>query len=321
MVYWPSVSFQWPFLSWAVLLVLPALVAYALFERRRRASTRRFVTAAMLPNVAPVAPRWRRYVPVAFYVAALACLLLALARPQAALSVPRERATVVLVMDASKSMLATDIEPTRLVAARRAAAAFLDRLPRRYRVGVVTFAGTGRILNRPTTDRVAARRALGSMVPRWGTAMGDGIARALDSRPEPAGRPGGARVPMVILLLSDGNNTKGTDPMESAARARRGDVRIYTVALGTEQPSTTAGGRGMIAPSNDRLLRAIAETTSGRYFAAPSEDRLTSVYRALGSSIGLVHEQHEVTFAFVGAAIVLLVVGGGTSLWWFNRFP
>src|SRR5918999_4328640 len=212
MVYWPSVSFQWPFLSWAVLLVLPALVALWLFERRRRAATQRFVTAAMLPNVAPVPPRWRRFVPVAFYVAALACLLLALARPQSALSVPRERAAVVLAMDASRSMLATDIEPTRLVAARRAAKAFLDRLPRRYQVGVVSFAGTGRILNRPTTDRVAARRALGAMVPRWGTAIGEGLDRALDSRPEPRAQTSPGRVPMVILLLSEGNKTKGPEP-------------------------------------------------------------------------------------------------------------
>ena len=320
MVYWPSVSFQWPFLSWAVLLVLPALVALWLFERRRRAATQRFVTAAMLPNVAPVPPRWRRFVPVAFYVAALACLLLALARPQSALSVPRERAAVVLAMDASRSMLATDIPPTRLVAARRAAEAFLDRLPRRYQVGVVSFAGTGRVLNRPTTDRVAARRALRAMVPQWGTAMGDGISQALRSRPEPAERDS-ARVPMVILLLSDGNNTRGADPIEAAAEARRADVRIYTVALGTKRPSTTAGGRGVIAPSNDRLLRTIARTTGGRYFAAPSEDRLTSVYRALGSSIGLVREQHEVTFAFVGTAIVLLLAGGTSSLLWFNRLP
>ncbi len=314
-------SFQWPFLSWAVLLVLPALVAYALFERRRRASAREFTTAAMMPNVAPAPPRWRRYVPVALYISALACLLVALARPQTALSVPRERATVVLAMDSSRSMLATDIAPTRLRVAQRAAAAFLDRLPRRYQVGVVSFSGAARVLNRPTTDRVAARRALGAMVPQWGTAMGDGLDRALDSRPEPRAQTSPGRVPMVILLLSDGNNTKGLDPLEVAARARRAKVRIYTVALGTGRPSRAAGATRLIRPANERVLRAIADTTGGRFFSAPTEDRLTTVYRNLGSSIGLVREQQEVTHAFVGAAIVLLVAGGASSLAWFNRFP
>jgi Ca-activated chloride channel family protein len=320
-VYWPSVSFQWPFLSWAVLLVLPALVAYALFERRRRTSAREFTTPAMLPNVAPVPPRWRRYAPIGFYMAALACLLVALARPQTALSVPRERATVLLVMDASRSMLATDIAPTRLEVAQRAAAAFLDRLPRRYQVGIVSFAGAARVLNHPTTDRVAARRALGAMVTRWGTAIGDGLDRALDSRPQAREQSDDARVPTVILLLSDGNNTKGLDPLEVAARARREQVRVYTVALGTGRPSRAAGAGRVIRPANERVLRSIAETTGGRFFSAPTEDRLTTVYRNLGSSIGMVREQQEVTYAFVGAAIALLVAGGASSLAWFNRFP
>jgi Ca-activated chloride channel homolog len=304
-----------------VLLVLPALVAYALFERRRRASVREFTTHAMMPNVVPAPPRWRRYVPVALYMAALVCLLVALARPQTALSVPRERATVVLVMDSSRSMLATDIAPTRLEVARQAAVAFLERLPRRYQVGVVSFAGAARVLNRPTTDRVAARRALDAMVPQWGTAMGDGLDRALESRPEARGQSDSARVPMVILLLSDGNNTKGLDPLEVAGRARRAEVRIYTVALGTGRPSRAAGAGRLVRPANERVMREIAETTGGRFFNAPSEDRLRTVYRNLGSSIGLVREQQEVTYAFVGAAIVLLVAGGASSLAWFNRFP
>jgi Ca-activated chloride channel family protein len=315
-------SFQWPFLLWALLLVVPALGGYALFERHRAASARRFTTAAMLPNVAPTAPRWRRHVPTALYLLGFICLLVALARPQTALSVPRERAAVVLLMDSSMSMQATDVDPTRLEAAQRAAFAFLERVPRRYQVGVVSFAGKARILNRPTTDRVAVRRALRSLLPRWGTAIGDGLVRALQTRPEARRGEGRAQAtPMVVLLLSDGVNTVGSDPLQAAERARRAGVRVYAIALGTDRPSRAAGRSRVVQPSNDALLRRIAEVTRGRFFAAPSVDRLTAAYRNLGSSVGLVTEQHEVTVAFVAAALVLLAAGGVVSFAWFNRFP
>jgi Ca-activated chloride channel family protein len=305
-----------------LLLLVPALVANALFERWRATSARRFTTPEMRPNVVTASPRWRRHIPTALYVGGLACLLLALGRPQTALSVPRERAAVVLAIDSSMSMQATDVAPTRLEAAQRAALAFLDRLPRRYQVGVVSFSRTAKTLNRPTTDRVAVRRALHSLVTRFGTAIGEGLYRALESRSQArADDPDRARIPMVVLLLSDGVNTTGRSPLEAGDRARRAGIRVYTVALGTERSSRSAGGGLVIGPSNADLLRTVARKTDGRFFSAPTGRRLESVYRNLGSSIGLVTEQHEVTVAFVGAALLLFVVGGIFSFAWFNRFP
>jgi Ca-activated chloride channel homolog len=312
------VTFRWPFLLWGLVLLVPALLAYVLLQRARAKAASRFVSPHLMPNLVPAQPGWRRHVPALFYVLGLACLLVAMARPQTALSIPRDRATVVLAMDASRSMEATDIEPTRLIAARRAATSFTGQIPPRFQVGVVSFAREARILSRPTTDRVAVRRALDSLEIGAGTAIGDAISQALTLRPrEPGGRE---RAPTVVLLLSDGVNTTGESPMEAAARARRAGVRVHTIVLGGAGEATAPNGRA-ISAANHELLSLVADTTRGEFFSAPSQTDLAAVYRNLGRSIGTVRQQQEVTAAFVGGAAALLVLGAGLSLVWFNRFP
>jgi Ca-activated chloride channel homolog len=336
------VSVQWPGLLWALLLVPVALAAYLLAQRRRSRYTVRFTNLDLLANVVSAKPGWRRHVPPAFYLLALAALVVSLARPQALALVPKEQATIILVMDVSGSMNATDVEPTRLVSSQRAAAGFVEQLPEKFRVGIVSFASTAQTLTRPTTDRRAVYEAIQSLHAEGATAMGDGIERALDVKrppaPGPTGGPrqaptpgtqppGGDDAPLVILLLSDGANTQGrAQPMEAAADAKELGVPVFTIALGTDRgmvdvPDETGNLRRIPVPPDKLTLQRIAETTGARFFAAPSSRDLKGIYRELGSKIGFVKEKQEVTVVFAATGLLFLVAGAAMSLVWFSRFP
>jgi Ca-activated chloride channel family protein len=312
-----DVSFSSP--TWlAIGLFVPIAlgIGYLLLQRERRRSVHAFTAPGMKPNVAPVTPGWRRHVPAVLLLCGIALLGLAIAGPRAALSVPRERATVVLTLDASRSMESTDVAPSRLVAARDAALGFIRDLPVRFQIGVVSFARRAQALSRPTSDRVAVRRALQAVETARGTSIGEGLAQALDLRPPPARV---RDVPMIVVLLSDGNNTGGrVTPEEAAARARQEGVRVFTIAFGREPGSRRVGDP---RPPNLVALRELAGTTRGRFYAAPTGEALDAVLRNLGSQVARVREQREITTAFVGAALVLLLAGGGLSALWFNRLP
>jgi Ca-activated chloride channel family protein len=258
--------------------------------------------------------------------------------------VPRDEATVMLVIDVSGSMNADDVEPTRMEAAQRAANRFLDRLPARFQVGLVIFSSEAETLVPPTTDREAVRAALGTLNANGGTAMGDGLARALDvieaARRQVTGRtgppttadpsapgaspgptttaPGAAQPavpPAVALLLSDGANSAGGDPFVQAERARQLGVPVYTIALGTangvlRQPNAFGGTRIQPVPPDPDSLARIAETSNGRFFQAPTSENLTAVYDSLGSRIGFRLEEREVTVAFTAAGLILLAAAG-----------
>jgi Ca-activated chloride channel family protein len=336
------VSVQWPGLLWALLLIPVALAAYLVAQRRRPRYTVRFTNLDLLANVVSAKPGWRRHVPPAFYLLALAALVTSLARPQALTLVPKEQATVVLVMDVSGSMNATDVQPTRLVSSQRAATVFIEQLPEKFRVGIVSFASTAQTLTRPTTDRMAVTEAIASLHAEGATAMGDGIERALDVKrpptppstgssarqaPNPAPPLGDAEAPLVVLLLSDGANTQGrTQPMEAAANAKALGVPVFTIALGTDQgmvdvPDETGNLRRIPVPPDKLTLQRIAETTGARFFAAPTTRDLKEVYRELGSKIGFVKEEQEVTVVFAATGLLFLVAGAAMSLVWFSRFP
>jgi Ca-activated chloride channel homolog len=316
----PGVRFQWPWLLWGLFLIPAFVVAYLAWNHRRAGYATRFASPAMTPNVLPHAPGWRRHAPALLYLLGLATLMIGLSRPEAALGVPRERATIVLAIDSSRSMEADDVAPNRLEAARSAAQGLVDSLPDRFQIGVVTFADEGKALTRPTTDRVAVRRALASLTSLKrgsGTAIGEGIARALEIG-APASKDKARRAPMVMLLLSDGNNTTGEEPLDVARRARNVDVRIHTIALGaSDNPDPNQRPR---APDLD-TLRQVADRTGGEFFTAPSGSDLRSVYEDLGSSISTVRRMQEVTVAFVGGALVLLAAGAALSMLWLNRAP
>ncbi len=339
-------SVEWPGFLWALLLVPVAVAAYLLGQRRRTRYAVRFTNLDLLANVVSRSPGWRRHLPPVLYLLALTGLLLAIARPQAITLVPKEQATVMLVMDTSGSMNATDVAPSRLIAAEQAALVFLDQVPQKFRVGLVSFAGTAQILTRPTTDRVAVQDAIGSLNADGPTAMGDAIERALEAR-RPASAPtttvprspqvippstttpdASKEPPMVILLLSDGSNTQGrTQPLDAARHARSLNVPIFTIALGTDSgmvdiPDEQTGQlRRIPVPPDKFTLQRVADATGGRFFAAPSSRDLKGIYHDLGSKIGFVKQRQEITVVFAAAALLLLVAGAGLSLIWFSRFP
>jgi Ca-activated chloride channel family protein len=309
-----------------VLLGLPlAVVAYTRSERRRRSGAARWANPALLGAVAPRRPGWRRHAPIAAYAAALAVLAVALARPETTVAVPEERASVMLVSDGSTSMRVTDVKPSRLVAARRAADAFLSDVPDRIRVGVVTFSRRVQAARAPTTERGEVRSVLAGLRAKGATAVGEALAsalRLLDSQV----RRGARRPPSSIILLTDGETTSGREPLPVAREAARKGVRVYTVSVGTDGGVLELRGRdGSVrrrpVPPDRTTLRRIAEITRGRFSSAPDAERLRAVYRQLGSQVSRHDEKREVTAAFAGGGALLLLLGGAMSLRWFARLP
>ena len=337
-----------------VLLALPLvpLVVLALVLVRRR-PIRYAVRYPALDVLAEVVKRERRgrWVPAALLLLALTVLLLGAAKPTARVPVPREEATVMLVVDVSGSMEADDVKPTRLDAARDAAGRFLDKLPARFQVGLVIFSSQAETLVPPTTDRAAVRDALASLRADGSTAMGDGLSNALDAieaaRQADAGSPGGAGTgtpdpggagsggtepggstgpPAVTLLLSDGANMAGVDPLGQAERARDLNVPVYTIALGTadgvlQRRDALGGLRLQPVPPDPDILARIAETTNARFFQAPTSSNLNQVYESLGSHIGFRTEEREVTVAFAAAALLLLAAAGALRARRAARLP
>jgi Ca-activated chloride channel homolog len=323
-------SFAWPAALAGLALVGLALVAYTLVQRRRRRYVVRFTNLDLLENVVSDFPRWRRHIPAALALLALTALVVGMARPQIAVAVAREEATVILAMDSSGSMTATDVEPDRMTAAREAASAFVEDLPDGFRVGVVSFSNEADVVVPPTADRDEALRGLSSLVADNGTALGDAIARSVDLGVTSLDEDLAASeddTPVVVLVLSDGANTTGDfEPLEAARKAADAGVPVYTVALGTEEgtvlgPDGYGGLRTIRVPPDPETLAEVAELTDGTFFEAADEDGLRSVYDEIGSQVGVEHEQRELTVVFTAAGAALLLLGGALSTLWFGRIP
>jgi Ca-activated chloride channel family protein len=319
------VSFHWPLVLTA-LAALPILVAlYLDRDHRRVASQARFGNPDLLPNVVDREPGRLRYLPPLVLLVALVFMIVGVARPHATVSVPREEATIVLAMDVSRSMKATDIEPTRLDAARVAAKTFLDEVPEKFRVGVVSFATRAVVGVAPTEDRALVTTALDTLKPGEGTAIGDAVALSLR-----VGQPAeqSAEVPpRAIVLISDGARDGGqVDPEEAAQQAKRRGVPVYSVLVGTPdgvvEEELTGGFRRIIrVPPNPETLEQVAKTSGGEFFSAPDAAGLSSVYEELGSRLGTRNEDREVTDVFAGLAAVLVLVAATTSAFLFRRVP
>jgi len=313
------------------LAVLAALVAgFVTLARRRPRYVVRYPNVDVVRGVSLRVSGVRRYAPLALVAVALALLVIAVAGPHVTRSAPVENATVVLVVDTSRSMLSTDVRPTRLDAAKAAAQTFLERAPEKLRVGLVTFSGDVSVAAVPTRDRERVRRSVGE-ITRWqaggGTAIGDALARAVElgqsAFGETAGVTGtGSRVPenaVSILFLSDGRQNRGLlPPAEGASRAAAAGIPVFTVALGTDRPDGAGGGTpgsfgGFNRVPDRATLRAIAEATDGEYFAARSATAVESAYRRLGSELGHEDRPTEVTALFVGAAAVVLTAGAALA--------
>jgi Ca-activated chloride channel homolog len=350
-------TFADPILLLGLLLVPVALVVYRLVQRRRSRYAVRFTNVDLLGNLVSRTPAWRRHVPPALYLVAMAALAIALARPSMTVAIPRDEATIILTMDVSGSMTAEDVAPNRLAAAEKAASDFVHQLPSSFKVGLVTFSTEPAILVPPTTDRRAILSALADLRARGGTSLGDAITTSLQAAgldpssgtgtpspsgaavvpggsaspsaaPSGSGTPGGAKKPIVAtVLLSDGANSTGDlEPIPAAEQAAALGVPIYTIALGTAEGTVTVpDDQGQLqtlnVPPDTDTLAAVAETTGGRFFQAPTAKDLAQIYENLGTRIGYTTEEREVTQWFAAAGLVLVVVGAGLAAHWFNRFP
>ncbi len=335
------------------LLLIPVAIGFYLWTQRRRSRYAvRFTNLDLLANIAPRRPAWRRHVPPVLYLGAIAALLIGLARPTMIMPVPREDATILLAMDISGSMRATDVDPTRLEAAKAAAISFIDQIPEGVRVGIVSFASEANTLVSPTADRAELKAAINGLEARDGTAMGDALMRVLDiaeriqaetpdasSTPAPSATPAPNASPdapvdspsgeplVAAILLSDGANSVGqAEPLDAAQRAADLGVPIYTIALGTPegriQVTDQFGMQQTLdVPPDTETLDKIAEITGGQSFDAPSAADLQAVYDNLESRVGYTEEVQEVTFLLVAAGLVLVVLGAGASALWFGRLP
>jgi Ca-activated chloride channel family protein len=302
-----------------ILLVIPLLIAAYIFaSRRKNRRGMRFTNTSMLAVVVPKQSQWRRHVAVALSILSLVTLTAAFARPKTQVDVPRERATVVLVIDASLSMQATDVQPTRLDAAKAAAVEFVEKLPEKYNVSVVSMAGSASILVPPTLAHNTVENAINSIQLQESTAIGEGIAtamRALQQAPKDPNKPDSV-APGAVVLLSDGSNTAGRAPQQAAAEARNAKVPVYTIAYGTENGYVDLDGKREPVPVNHNEMKQIAQISGGQYFAAATADELKDVYGNIGSEVGYEKADREVTsrFAGYGLAFAVLAALGAISL-------
>jgi Ca-activated chloride channel family protein len=321
------VTFGQPFFLLA-LLVVPALaVGYLTLQRDRARAAAAFASPRMAPSVAPRRPRWRRHVPLLAFLLAVAVLVVALAQPQKTVAVPVEHAQIMLLTDVSGSMLSTDVRPNRLVAARRAAQAFIDKVPKRVNVGVEAFNQVPQVLANPTTDREALAAALGRLSSSGGTATGEAIVTATRVlRQAPA--QDGKKPPSAIVLLTDGVSIKGVDPVAAAQAAAKFRIPVYTVTLGTPGGTITvprdprhpaAGTVTKPVPPDPASLERVAQASGGKAYTAETAGDLSEVYQRLGSQLGTKKEPRQITAGFAGAGLALLALGAALSLRWSGR--
>jgi Ca-activated chloride channel family protein len=302
-----------------ILLVIPVLVLVYIFaSRRKNRRGMRFTNTSMLDVVVPRQSQWRRHLAVALSLLSLITLTAAFARPKTEVDVPRERATVVLVLDASLSMQATDVQPTRLDAAKQAANEFVAALPEKYNVSVVSMAGASSVLVPPTTAHNTVETAINSIQLQESTAIGEGIATAMSALQQAPKDPKNPEsiAPGAIVLLSDGSNTTGRSPQQAAAAAKAAKVPIYTIAYGTENGYVDLDGKREPVPVNHEEMQQIADLSGGDYFSAATADQLKKVYSNIGSEVGYEKADREVTsrFAGYGLALAVLAALGAISL-------
>jgi Ca-activated chloride channel family protein len=316
-------------MSFASPIVLVALAAipvlavwYVAEQRRRTRAAAVFAARPLTPSVAPTSPRWRRHAPMLVLALALVALIIAAARPQRSVAVPVKDGAVMLANDISGSMDATDVSPSRLVAAEQAARRFIAKVPATIRVGVVTFARTPTLLQSPTFDHAAARSVLSQLHTSGGTAMGEALQVALHSLTTLRSQ-GGKRPPGAIVLISDGASNVGVSPVAIARQAASLHIPVYTISVGTASGTIPIrhGSRTVTTPVpvDPTELTQIAQSSGGRHFTAADAAGVSAVYTHLAAELGHKKAKHEMTASFAGGGLILLLIGSVGSLYWFGR--
>ena len=347
--------FLWPEFLW-LLLALPLLILlYVWLLRRKKKTALRYASLSIVREAMGRSQSVRRHIPPALFLLALAAMLLAAARPMAVISLPSQRETIILAMDVSGSMRATDVLPNRLVASQNAAKAFLAELPRKVRVGIVAFAGTASVVQQPTLSREDLVTAIDKFQLQRATAIGNAIVvslaelfpdagidlasmqtgrerqqgRSLDQQPAKNGKADpkdfvpvapGSYTSGAIILLTDGQRTSGVDSMEAAKLAADRGVRVYTVGIGTVDGETIGfEGWSMRVKLDEETLKGIARATQAEYFYAGTAADLKKVYETLSSRLAVEKKETEISGLLALAAAALALLSAGLSLAWFNR--
>ena len=324
-------TFIWPWVLVSLLLVPLCAVLYRRVQQRRQRDALR-LGASGLTRTEPSG--WRRNLPPALFLLGVALLLIAAARPQMRLAIPRLEGTVMLVFDVSASMAADDSEPTRMVAAQTVAQTLIERKPGNVKVGVVAFSDGGLLVQPPTHDRPALAATIGRLVPQSGTSLGRGILAALgavstaadDDRGGDDGAaqasPRAAFAPTVIVLFTDGENTAPPDPLEAAQAAIEQGVRVFIVGVGSSGGTTVEiDGFFVFTQLNEAMLKEIASLTEGEYFNVEGADDAPAIYDGLDKQFVVQSETREITSALGGVSMLVLLIAGGLSLLWFGRVP
>jgi Ca-activated chloride channel family protein len=322
------VNFAHPFWLATGLVVLALGIGYLIAQRRTRRHTMRFANLELLDKVAPKRPgRWR-HLPTALVLVGLVLLAVALAGPTADTKEPRNRATVMLAIDVSLSMEATDVSPNRLAAAQEAATAFVDDLTPGVNLGIVSFAGIATVLVSPTTDRAAAKRAIAGLTLDERTATGEAIISSLQtidlfskSLPGPADGSDPGAPPARIVLMTDGKRTVGRTEQDAAQRAADAKVPVSVIAFGTDNGSIVVNDETIPVPLDTAAMEQIAEISGGDFHTAASTDELKSVYAQLGEQIGYEIKQQDVSRPWMIAGTALVIIGSAAALALTSRIP
>ena len=316
-----SEMFLSPDRLWWLLLVPVLVAAYIWANRRKSRQGMRFTNTAVLGRVVRKQSQWRRHLAVALSLASLVTLVLAWSRPNGVERMPRERATIVLVVDVSRSMAATDVQPSRLEAAQQLSKEFLAGLPEQYNVALVSLSGNPATRLSPTTDRVFANRAIDALALQDSTAVGDALYVALSAIQMAPRGDDGSTAPGAIVLLSDGMNTSGRSPLQGAAAARDAEVAVYTIAYGTENGSVDLDGKRERVPPDRELMQAIADSSGGATFAAESAGDLSRVYENIRSEVGYEEVKKETTATWAGYGLAFAVLAALAAVSLGARWP
>lgn len=332
-------TFTWPVMLLSLLLIPVFILVYIRVQWRRQKIVENMGSMGFVQDARGGRIGRHRHIPPALFLAGLAVLLVALARPNAVVSLPGLESTVILSFDVSGSMSATDMEPTRLEAAKAAARAFVQRQPSNVNIGVVAFSDGGISVLAPTKDQETILSAIDRLSPQRGTSVGSGILASLnaialhrgevpvtgDSQtpvPTPTPVPYGTYLPAAIVLLTDGENTTNPDPLEAALTAAQQGVRVYTIGVGSPTGTTlTVNEFTVFTQLNEPVLQQISSLTDGMYFNAQSQEDLQEIYENLDVQVVVKPEKTEITSVFTGVSVAFMLLGALFSLAWLSRLP
>jgi Ca-activated chloride channel family protein len=331
-------TFIWPSMLFLLALVPLLVVIYIQMQQRRRRMSATFGSSGFVQGAAARKLGLRRQIPAVLFLVALMILIVALARPQTVVGLPRVEGTIILAFDVSGSMAADDLKPTRMEAAKTAARAFVERQPSSVQIGVVSFSNAGFTTQPPTDDQAAILAAINRLTVQSGTSLAQGITASLtlisavtdpplslsnrDQTATPTPVPDGSYKPAVIVLLTDGENNLLPDPLEVAQTAEDRGVRIHTVGIGsTEGATLNIDGFSIRSRLDEETLQQIAQLTGGNYYNAENEEELRTVYDSINPQLIIKPQKIEVTSLFAGAGLLVLMIGGTFSLLWLSRLP